>query len=137
MIGRVVSTKSKNTAVVLVQRTASHPLYKKTFIRTKRYLVDDPLNVKDGDIVEIINSKPVSKNKHWRIVKLIGKNIVEIAEEQMKKKADEIIAEVMPEDRLSVLGDQLSDSGQPVVSKSDKQKSEKPDSENRKQKTEN
>ncbi len=97
MIGRVVSTKLKNTATVLVTRVAMHPLYKKTFIRSKRYLVDDRIGVKDGDIVEIVKCKPVSKNKHWQILKIMGKNLVEIAEAELKKKAEAAIAEVMPE----------------------------------------
>ncbi len=98
MIGRVVSTKSKNTAVVLVERVASHPLYKKTFKRSKKYLTWDLLGVKDGDMVEIINSKPVSKDKSWKITKVLGKNIAEIAKEHLKKEAEGLIAEVMPEE---------------------------------------
>lgn len=99
MIGRVVSTKSKNTATVLVERVAMHPLYKKTFTRSKRYLVDDKIGVKDGDIVEIIKCKPVSKNKHWMISKVIGKNLTEIAEVELKRGAEEVISEVMPEEK--------------------------------------
>lgn len=96
MTGRVVSTKLKNTATVLVERTAMHSLYKKTYLRSKKYLVDDTLNVKDGDIVEIIKCKPVSKNKHWRIVKVIGQNLAEIVEAEQKKAAEKIIAEAVP-----------------------------------------
>lgn len=102
MIGRVTSTKLKNTATVLVERTAMHSLYKKTYLRSKKYLVDDVLNVKDGDIVEIVKCKPVSKNKHWKIVKVIGKNLAEIVEAEQKKAAEKIIAEVMPEEKESV-----------------------------------
>lgn len=97
MIGRVVSTKLKNTATVLVERTAMHPLYKKTYLQSKKYLVDDPIKVKIGDIVDFINCKPVSKNKHWRITKVLGKNFAEIAKDQLKKEAENIISEVMPE----------------------------------------
>lgn len=99
MIGRVVSTKSKNTAAVLVERTSIHPLYRKTFIRTKKYLVGDEIGVKEGDIVEIVKIKPISKRKHWKIVKVLGKRLVEIAEAQMKEKVEEVIAEVMPEEK--------------------------------------
>jgi len=102
MIGRVVSTKLKNTATVLVTRVAMHPLYKKTFTRSKRYLVDDRIGVKDGDIVEIVKCKPVSKNKHWQILKVMGKNLVEIAEAELKKEAEAAIAEVMPEESEKV-----------------------------------
>lgn len=97
MIGRVVSTKQKNTATVLVERTAMHPLYKKTYLQSKKYLVDDPTGVKIGDIVDFINCKPVSKNKHWRITKVLGKNFAEIAKADLKKEAENIISEIMPE----------------------------------------
>lgn len=102
MTGRVVSIKLKNTATVLVSRIAMHPLYKKTFTRTKKYLVHDLLEVKEGDIVEIEKIRPVSKNKHWRIVKVLGRSLAEIAEEQMKEKAQQAIAEVMPEEKEEV-----------------------------------
>ncbi len=99
MIGRVVSTKLKNTATVLVERLAMHPLYKKTFIRTKKYLVGDFVGVKEGDVVEFINCKPISKRKAWKIVKVVGKSLQEITEEKLKKAAEEVIAEVMPEEK--------------------------------------
>lgn len=99
MTGRVVSTKLKQTATVLVERTAKHPLYKKTYLRSKKYLVDDAIGVKDGDIVEIIKCKPVSKNKHWKITKVSGQNLAEIVEAEQKKAAEEVIAEVMPEEK--------------------------------------
>ncbi len=96
MTGRVVSIKLKNTATVLVSRIAMHPLYKKTYVRTKRFLVDDQIGVKDGDIVEIIKCKPISRNKHWRIVKVTGANLQEIAEAKLKQAAAEVISEAMP-----------------------------------------
>lgn len=97
MIGRVVSTKMNNTITVLVERVAKHRLYKKTFTRSKKYLVDDPKGVKEGDIVEIVKIRPVSKNKHWQVTKVIGQNLAEIVEAQQKEAAAEIISEVMPE----------------------------------------
>ncbi len=97
MIGRVVSTKVNNTVTVLVERMAKHPLYKKTFVQTKKYLVDDPIGVKMGDIVEVLKTRPISKNKHWRILKVVGKNLTEIMEEKLKAAAEKTIAEVMPE----------------------------------------
>lgn len=100
MIGRVVSTKSKNTANVLVKRGAKHPLYRKTFVRSKKYLAADRIGVKMGDIVEIAKVRPISKRKHWQVVKVLGKSLAEIAEQQMKEKAEQIIAEVMPEEKV-------------------------------------
>lgn len=99
MIGRVVSTKSKNTAVVLVARNAVHPLYKKVFLRSKKYLADDQLGVKDGDIVKIEKCKPISKRKHWKITKVLGANLAEIVEAEQKIKAEQEIAQVMPEEK--------------------------------------
>ncbi len=97
MIGRVVSAKLLKTATVLVERIAKHPLYKKTFIRTKKYLVDDSIGVAEGDVVEIVKVRPISKNKHWRIVKVVGKDLAEIVEKQQKEAAEKAVAEVMPE----------------------------------------
>lgn len=111
MTGRVISIKSNKTATVLVERIATHPLYKKTFIRSKKYLVDDAIGVKLGDIVDIVNCKPISKNKSWKITKVLGKSLAEIAEETLKKDAEEIIAEVMPEEKegegQSVKGEEI------------------------------
>ena len=98
MKGRVISVKMSKTAAVLIERTAIHPLYRKTFLRSKNILVDDPIGVKLGDIVEIIKVKPISKNKHWRVVKVIGKNLAEIVEAEQKMTAEQAIAEVMPEE---------------------------------------
>ena len=97
MIGRVVSVKSQKTATVLVESIATHPLYKKTYVRTKKFLVDDSIGVKLGDIVDFVNCRPISKGKSWKITKVVGKDFVEIAKEHMKEKAEEAIAEVMPE----------------------------------------
>ncbi|MBI2334840.1 30S ribosomal protein S17 [Candidatus Daviesbacteria bacterium] len=99
MIGRVVSTKSKNTAAVLVEQMATHPLYKKTYVRSKKYLVHDLLQTKEGDLVEIAKIRPISKRKHWAVVKVVGKDLAEIAETEQKKKAEKLIAEVMPEEK--------------------------------------
>lgn len=102
MIGRVVSTKMKDTVAVLVERTAKHPLYRKTFIRTKKYLADVKTAVKEGDIVEIIKIKPISKNKHWRVSRVVGADLAAINEEQLKAVAEEAIAQVMPEEKEEV-----------------------------------
>ena len=99
MIGRIVSTKMNKTATVLVSRVAKHSLYKKTYVQSKKYLVDDQIKVKVGDIVEFIQCKPISKRKNWTITKILGKTFAEIAEAELKKGADETIAAVMPEEK--------------------------------------
>lgn len=99
MIGRVVSTKMKGTVTVLVDRAAKHPLYKKTFLRSKRYLADATGGIKDGDIVGLVKVRPISKNKHWKVAKIVGKNLLEIVEAKQKEAAQKAIAEVMPEEK--------------------------------------
>jgi small subunit ribosomal protein S17 len=101
MTGRVVSVKTIKTATVLEERVVKHPLYKKTYKQSKKYLVHDEVGVKLGDIVEFVPSKSISKNKHWRIVKVLGKNFAEIAEGKLKQEAEKTIAAVMPEEKVT------------------------------------
>lgn len=124
MIGRVVSVKSKNTATVLVERTAMHPLYKKTYLQTKKYLVDDLLGVKLGDIVDFVSCRPISRRKTWKITKILGKNYTEIAKAQLKERAEEFIAEVMPEEKEKV--DRIQGLGSSEETKENKIKLKKP-----------
>lgn len=70
--GYVVSDKMDKTAVVLVTRRTTHPLYKKTVTRSKRYHAHDETNdARVGDLVRIIESRPLSKTKRWRLVEVI------------------------------------------------------------------
>lgn len=96
--GRVVSTKALKTVTVLVEKRVTHPLYGKSFKRSKKYLVHDGLGVSLGDLVEMIKVKPISKNKHFMISKVVGKNIEAVISEELKEKAAEAIAEVLPEE---------------------------------------
>ena len=67
--GTVVSDKNDKTVVVLVERRFTHPLFKKTVRRSKRYKAHDETNqVKVGDIVSIEESRPISKDKSWVVV---------------------------------------------------------------------
>lgn len=71
--GIVVSKKMEKTAVVVVERVVSHPLYKKVITKYKRYHVHDPENQsKLGDKVLISESRPLSTRKRFRLVKIIG-----------------------------------------------------------------
>ncbi len=68
--GTVVSTKMQDTITVAVERYVMHPKYKKFMRRTKKYLVDDKGNTaKEGDLVEIRETRPLSKRKHFELVK--------------------------------------------------------------------
>ncbi|MCB1520917.1 MAG: 30S ribosomal protein S17 [Hyphomicrobiaceae bacterium] len=67
--GTVVSDKNDKTIVVEVERRYTHPLFKKTVRRTKKYHAHDEGNAhKIGDRVSIIESAPVSKKKRWTVV---------------------------------------------------------------------
>lgn len=97
MTGRVVSVKMKDSAVVVVERTAIHTMYKKRFLRSKKYIVVNGIDSKLGDIVELSQIRPISKNKTWKIAKVVGRDIEAIVSEHLQESAAKEIAEVMPE----------------------------------------
>jgi small subunit ribosomal protein S17 len=67
--GTVVSDKNDKTVVVSVERRFTHPIMKKTVRRSKKYHAHDEANVaKVGDIVQIEETAPISKNKRWTLV---------------------------------------------------------------------
>ncbi len=67
--GVVVSDKGDKTVIVKVERRLKHPLYKKTIRSSKRYAAHDEANSrKIGDVVKIIESRPISKTKSWVVV---------------------------------------------------------------------
>ena len=69
--GKVVSTKMNNTVVVEVVFKKRHPLYKKSISVAKKYLADErDGKVKMGDIVEIVENRPISKRKKWKVSKV-------------------------------------------------------------------
>jgi small subunit ribosomal protein S17 len=71
--GIVVSNKMNKTAVVEIQRLVQHPLYNKVIIRSNRFQAHDELNVDVGDRVEIMETRPLSRHKRWRITRIIEK----------------------------------------------------------------
>ena len=73
-IGIVVSDKMDKTIVVEVTRKVKHPLYKKYITRTKKFKAHDELNACGiGDKVEIVETRPISKDKCWRLAQIIEK----------------------------------------------------------------
>ena len=67
--GEVVSAAGDKTITVLVSRRLMHPLYKKTVTKSKKYKAHDEQNsVKVGEVVKIIETKPISKNKSWLVI---------------------------------------------------------------------
>ena len=73
-VGKVVSNKMDKTIVVAVADNVKHPLYKKIVKRTKKFKAHDEQNVCNiGDRVEIMETRPISKDKRWRLVNVIEK----------------------------------------------------------------
>ena len=71
--GKVVSSKGNKTVVVEVKRRFQHPFYGKTISRSKKYHAHDENNeFKVGDTVSIIESKPISKLKKWKVISNTG-----------------------------------------------------------------
>jgi small subunit ribosomal protein S17 len=72
--GLVVSDKMQKTVVVEIKDKATHPLYKKTINKTKRVKAHDENNECGiGDRVEVAETRPISKDKCWRVVKILEK----------------------------------------------------------------
>jgi len=84
-IGRVVSDKMDKTVVVTVETLRHHPLYKKTLRRAVKYKAHDEENeCKIGDIVRIIETRPLSREKRWRVAEVITKKeVVEVQPEEI------------------------------------------------------
>lgn len=75
-VGIVVSIKMQKTVVVLVENKFRHPRYSKTVVKTKRYMVHDEENTaKLGDKILMIQSRPLSKNKRWRLERILNSSI--------------------------------------------------------------
>ncbi len=72
--GRVVSDKMKKTIVVEIQQRKLHPLYKKYVTRSKKLKAHDETNeCKVGDVVKVVESRPLSKDKRWRLLEIVEK----------------------------------------------------------------
>lgn len=71
-IGKVVSDKMEKTVVVAVIDTERHPLYKKSVKKTVKFKAHDENNeARVGDTVSIMETRPLSKDKHWRVVEIL------------------------------------------------------------------
>jgi small subunit ribosomal protein S17 len=75
MTGVVTSNKMTKTVVVEISRTYRHPLYKKVVHSSKRVKAHDELNCQIGDLVKLVASKPISREKHWVVENIIKREI--------------------------------------------------------------
>ncbi len=108
-VARVVSAKSAKTAVVLIDRKVYHPKYRRYENRRSKFSVHNPtsINAKEGDIVKIYETRPLSKTKHHVIVQVLGQYVeikgqdlaaeeIEAAKEKMNAKHATKEKEVKP-----------------------------------------
>ncbi len=71
-LGLVVSDKMDKTVVVAIERRVPHPIYGKMVTRTKRLKAHDEANsAKTGDMVRIVETRPLSKDKRWRLLEIV------------------------------------------------------------------
>jgi small subunit ribosomal protein S17 len=72
VVGKVVSNKPDKTIIVLVERRKKHPIYDKILKKSTRFMAHDEKNECNmGDIVELMETRPLSKTKRWRLVKIV------------------------------------------------------------------
>ncbi len=71
--GIVVSNKMEKTVVVNIERRVQHPLYGKVVLRSKKFKAHDTIGCDEGDRVEIMETRPISKEKRWRVTQIIEK----------------------------------------------------------------
>jgi small subunit ribosomal protein S17 len=73
-VGKVVSNKMQKSIVVSIERRVAHPIYKKYFKKTTKLMAHDEKNEAHiGDIVKIMETRPLSRSKRWRLVEIVEK----------------------------------------------------------------
>jgi small subunit ribosomal protein S17 len=75
-VGVVTSAKMQKTVVVAVERLVRHGVYRKTIKRTSTFMAHDEKGAKKGDLVRIVETRPLSKNKRWRVEEILQKALV-------------------------------------------------------------
>ena len=77
LIGRVVSDKMEKTVTVLVERKVKHPMYGKVMVRSKKYHAHNEGNVaRAGDLVQIVETRPISRTKAWAVSSVLEKAVI-------------------------------------------------------------
>jgi small subunit ribosomal protein S17 len=75
-IGVVVKAKMRKTVVVAVERFVQHDVYRKTIRRTSTFMAHDELGAAKGDTVRIVETRPLSKNKRWKVDEIVTKAVL-------------------------------------------------------------
>jgi small subunit ribosomal protein S17 len=76
-VGTVVKARMQKTVVVAVERLVQHDVYRKTIKRTSTFMAHDELGAKQGDRVRIVETRPLSRNKRWRVEEILAKGLAE------------------------------------------------------------
>jgi small subunit ribosomal protein S17 len=71
--GTVVSNKMQKTVVVNIERRVQHPIYGKVVLRSKKFKAHDEIGCDEGDRVEIMETRPLSRHKCWRVTRIVEK----------------------------------------------------------------
>ena len=89
--GVVVSDKMDKTVVVNVARRKQHPLYRKVINRSRRFKAHDAANECNiGDVVRILETSPISKDKHWRVIEILERgDVAEVSPEDIGRTLEE------------------------------------------------
>ena len=73
-VGRVISNKMQKSIVVAIERKIAHPIYKKYYRRTSTLMVhDEKREAGIGDLVKVMETRPLSKRKRWRLIEIVEK----------------------------------------------------------------
>jgi len=80
-VGVVVSAKMQKTVVVAVERLVRHPVYRKTIKKTSTFMAHDEKGARAGDTVRIVETRPLSRHKRWRVAEIVVKSLLAAAEE--------------------------------------------------------
>ena len=76
-VGVVVKAKMLKTVVVAVERLVRHDVYRKTIRRTSTFMAHDEKGAKQGDRVRIVETRPLSRNKRWRVEEILTRGLAE------------------------------------------------------------
>ena len=98
LVGVVVSNKMDKTVVVRVERRIMHPLYKKHIVRHKKFMAHDENNeCQEGDVVKIMETRPLSKRKRWRVVEILQR--AQVIEYVPGEAEEQTIEQMIEEER--------------------------------------
>jgi len=117
-VGRVISDKMDQTVVVAIRWQQPHPIYKKSIRRiTKLYVHDKENQCKPGDLVRIQETRPISRNKHWRVKDILERReVVDVkpaeldegllSEEQAAREAEALMAKEQSQETEGILSEE-------------------------------